>query len=157
MNKDLLSIFEEYFYPQININGKDINADIERYETCYSLLHSLLSDLDEMGQQAGTLYPLPERWEDNLDEYFNECMTAYVMNSDNKTDLTDENADKYIPYEYTHCDLCGMRCYYEAYPQAIEDDGEYLCECCLEAIAEEGENAEREQYNGKKVKVIKRK
>ena len=32
-------------------------------------------------------------------------MRKYVMNSDNKPDLTDENAGKYIPYEYTHCNL----------------------------------------------------
>lgn len=127
----LLEIFEEYFYPQININGDGINADIERYETCYSLLHSLLSDLDEL-KYLGIL-SLPERWEDNLDKYFNECMTAYVMNSDNKSEMSEENADKYIPYEYDYCSKCGERCYYEAYPQAIENNnGKIVCEICFE-------------------------
>lgn len=128
----LLEIFEEYFYLQININGDGINADIERYETCYSLLHSLLSDLDEMGEQAGSNLRLPMRWEDNLDEYFNECMTAYVMNNDNKSDLSEENADKYIPYEYAYCSKCGERCYYGAYPESIENNhNKIVCEICF--------------------------
>lgn len=133
MSKSLFEIFEEYFYPQVNIKGKDINANIERYETCYDLLHSLLSDLDEMGEQAGSNSRLPTRWEDNLDEYFNECMTAYVMNSDNKSGLAEENADKYIPYEYDCCEKCGRRCYYGAYPQAIKNDnGIIVCENCFD-------------------------
>lgn len=134
MNKDLLLIFEEYFYLQINnYEGDGINEEIERYETCYSLLHSLLSDLDEMGEQAGSDSRLPERWEDNLDEYFNKCMTAYIMNSDNKSDLSEENADEYIPYEYDYCSKCGKRCYYESYPQAIKNNnGKIVCENCFE-------------------------
>lgn len=96
------------------------------------MLHSLLSDLDEMGEQAGNSR-LPTRWEDDLDEYFNECMTAYIMDSDNKSDLSEENADKYIPYEYDYCEKCGRRCCYEAYPQAIENNhGKIVCENCFE-------------------------
>lgn len=133
MSKNLFEIFEEYFYPQTNIKGDDINTNIERYETCYSLLHSLLSDLDEIGEQAGSNSRLPMRWEDNLDEYFNECMTAYVMNNGDEVDMSEENADKYIPYEYDYCSKCGKRCYYEAYPQAIENNnGKIVCEKCFE-------------------------
>lgn len=133
MSKSLFEIFEEYFYPQINIKGDDINTNIERYEACYSLLHSLLSDLDEMGEQAGSNSRLPRRWEDNLDEYFNECMTAYIMNNDEKADMSEENADKYIPYKYDYCSKCEERCYYEAYPQAIENNnGKIVCENCFE-------------------------
>lgn len=133
MYKSLLEIFEEYFFPQINIKGSGINTDIERYETCYNLLHSLLSDLDEMGKCAGGNFPLPIRWEDNLDTYFNDCITEYIYNNDDKNNLTEENADKYIPYEYDYCEKCGTRCYYGAYPETIENNnGEIVCENCFE-------------------------
>ena len=107
MSKSLFEIFEEYFYPQVNIKGDDINADIARYEACYNLLYDLLWDI--------------------------ASMTAYVMDSDNKSEMSEENADKYIPYEYDYCSKCGERCYYEAYPQAIENNnGKIVCEICFE-------------------------
>ena len=130
---DLLTIFEEYFASQTNINGDDINAKIESYEKCYYLLHSLLCDLDSMGKQAGSNYPLPARWEDRFDTYFDECITEYIMYSDNISELSEENADKYMPYEYDYCSKCGRRCYYERYPEAIKDDnGKIVCEFCCE-------------------------
>lgn len=133
MSKSLFEIFEEYFYPQVNIKGDDINADIARYEACYNLLYDLLWDIANMAEQAGSNFRLPNRWEDNLDEYFDECMTAYVMDSDNKSEMSEENADKYIPYEYDYCSKCGERCYYEAYPQAIKNNnGKIVCENCFE-------------------------
>lgn len=133
MSKSLFEIFEEYFYPQVNIKGDDINADIARYEACYNLLYDLLWDIANMAEQAGSNFRLPNRWEDNLDEYFDECMTAYVMDSDNKSEMSEENADRYIPYEYDYCSKCGKRCYYEAYPQAIKNNnGKIVCENCFE-------------------------
>lgn len=152
MSKNLFEILEEYFYPQINIGGDDINADIERYEACYNLLCDLLWDLENMSKQAGGNFHLSERWVDRLYEYFIDRMTEYIMNSDRKSDMTDENADNYIPYNYVHCSKCGIRCYFGAYPEAIvvDDDGNCLCELCSDEMNSEGKEAEK---TPKKVKI----
>lgn len=157
MSKSLFEIFEEYFYPQINIDSYDIDTDIERYETCYNLLYDLLNDLDQMAEQAGSSLRLPNCWEDYFDELFSDCMTAYIMNSDHKSELSEENAEKYIPYEYTHCSKCGIRCYYNAYPQAIvvDDDENCLCELCLDEMNSEGKEAE-ETPKKVKIKIIRK-
>lgn len=133
MNKSLFEIFEEYFYPQTNIKGNDINTNIDRYETCYNLLNNLIEDLSGLVTDIQSNFAIPSGWENALQEYFNNCMTEYAINNDNKSDLSEENADKYIPYEYDYCSKCGQRCYYEAYPQAIENNhGEIVCENCFE-------------------------
>lgn len=84
-----------------------------------------------MGKQADSNFPLPECWEDKLDEYFDDCMTAYIDTSSDKSDLSEENADKYIPYEYDYCSQCGTRCYYGAYPEAMKCGQKIVCENCL--------------------------
>lgn len=156
MSKNLFDIFEDYFYPQINIDGDGINADIERYETCYNLLLDLLSDLDEMAEQAGSSLRLPNRWEDDFNEWFNDCMTAYVADNNHESELSEENADKYMPYEYDYCRRCGIRCYYGAYPEAIiNDDGNCLCELCLDEMNSEGKKAE-ETPKKVKIKIIRK-
>lgn len=159
MSKSLFEIFEEYFYPQINIKGDDINADIERYETCHSLLLDLLNDLSRMEDQTENGYRLPKYWEDKLDEYFNRCIGEYIGRSDEEDFLTDENADKYIPYKYTHCSLCGQRCYYNRYPQAFEDDEKCFCEFCLKKMSSEdgyGDRYDDEPKEPKKVRITRK-
>lgn len=157
MSKNLFEIFEEYFYPQINIKGDDINAGIERYEACYRLLQDLLFDLDEIARQTENGIRLSECWDDELYEYFIDCMTEYIMNSDRKSDLSDENADNYIPYNYVHCSKCGIRCYFGAYPQAIvvDDDGKCLCEFCSDEMNSEGKEAEKSPKRVK-IKIIRK-
>lgn len=157
MSKSLFEIFEEYFYPQINIDGDGINADIERYETCYNLLQDLLSDLDDLEEHKVGKAQLTRNWENILEEYFSDCMTEYIMNSDYKSDLSDENADNYIPYNYVHCSKCGIRCYFGAYPEAIvvDDDGNCLCELCSDEMNSEGKEAEKIPKKVK-IKVIRK-
>lgn len=119
-------------------------------------MQDLLFDLDEIARQTENSTRLSECWDDELYEYFIDCMTEYIMNSDRKSDLSDENAENYIPYNYVHCSRCDIRCYFGAYPQAIEgDDGTCLCELCLDEMKSKEKAAEKSPKRVK-IKIIRK-
>lgn len=131
--KGLFDILEEYFGTQVNTTKEGINGEIEKYEACYGLLHSLIADLYEMSEQVGSDIKESVKWEDKFDTYFDECMTEYIMYSGNVSDVSDDKAEQYIPYEFATCSKCGIRCFYNAYPEAIETEaGKIVCEHCID-------------------------
>lgn len=129
MGETIYDILEQYFGVFVNYRDyKDINDAVTQSEANYKTIYKVMNCLSEY------IPGLEPDWEDRIHESFYDNMYKYILNSGKLSDLSDVKAEQYIPFEFTHCAICGSRCYFGYYPNAYACKNEhidsFICEHC---------------------------
>ena len=129
MGETIYDILEQYFGVFVSYKDyENINTAVAQSEANHKIICEVMNRL------SNYMPEIEPDWEEYITENFYDNMYKYIMDSGKLSDLSDTKAERYVPYEFTHCAICSSRCYFGCYPNAYACKNEhidgFICEHC---------------------------